>query len=142
MPQPLTPKQERFVQSYQQTGNASEAYRTAYRTERMKASTVQRNAHALVSEHSKIRARLEADRERARLESGVTVDAIASMLREDRELARELGQAAPAVAAAVHLAKLMGLYSDKSEVTTHVDTPADRAPDMDAIRKSLKALGE
>ena len=142
MQQPLTPKQERFVQGYVETGNASEAYRLAYKADRMKPQTVHQRAHELVTTHGKIRARIEAERERAREQSGVTVEVIASMLREDRELARELGQTAPAVAAAVHLAKLMGLYSDKSDVTTHADTPADRAPDMDAIRKSLKALGE
>ena len=46
---PLTQRQEKFCLKYIECGNASEAYRTAYSTERMKPETVQRAAHRVMS---------------------------------------------------------------------------------------------
>ena len=54
----LTAKQESFVVAYVETGNASEAYRRAYDTGRMRPATINRNAHALVR-HSKVAARIQ-----------------------------------------------------------------------------------
>jgi len=54
----LTPKQETFCLVYQETGNASEAYRLAYDTRKMKAETVNRNAKAML-DHNKIATRIE-----------------------------------------------------------------------------------
>ena len=54
----LTLKQEKFCQEYMDTGNATEAYRRVYSTSRMKSTTVNRNAKALL-DHSKISARIE-----------------------------------------------------------------------------------
>ncbi len=42
----LTPKQEKFVQEYLLSGNATEAYRKAYATGKMKPTTINRNAKA------------------------------------------------------------------------------------------------
>lgn len=53
----LTPKQENFCIYYLETGNASEAYRRAYDTSKMKAETINRNAKAL-TDNNKIIARL------------------------------------------------------------------------------------
>lgn len=44
----LTPKQENFCLAYLETGNASEAYRRAYNTARMKTATIQRKAKELL----------------------------------------------------------------------------------------------
>ena len=41
----MTPKQENFARLYVETGNASEAYRRAYDTGRMKPETINNNAH-------------------------------------------------------------------------------------------------
>ena len=43
----LTPKQEAFCQAYIETGNASEAYRTAYAADRMKPEAVHVQAFKL-----------------------------------------------------------------------------------------------
>lgn len=40
----LTPKQEKFCQEYMKTGNASEAYRRAYNTKRMKDNSIHQKA--------------------------------------------------------------------------------------------------
>lgn len=45
----LTQKQERFAEAYVVTGNASEAYRRAYSTARMKAESIHTNAARLLS---------------------------------------------------------------------------------------------
>jgi phage terminase small subunit len=55
----LTLKQEKFCLEYIETGNASEAYRRAFNTERMKPETVNRNAKAMIDD-SKIATRLQA----------------------------------------------------------------------------------
>lgn len=46
----LTPKQDAFVLAYLETGNASEAYRRAYDTSRMKANTIANNAWRTVNQ--------------------------------------------------------------------------------------------
>jgi len=45
----LTPKQERFVQEYLATGNASEAYRRAYDAENMSSAVISVKACELPS---------------------------------------------------------------------------------------------
>ena len=54
----LTLKQEKFCLTYLETGNASEAYRTAYNTKSMKPATINRQAKALM-DNGKIAARIE-----------------------------------------------------------------------------------
>jgi phage terminase small subunit len=112
----MTPKQEKFCLLYRETGNASEAYRQAYDAAKMKPETVNRNAKALL-DNSKIATRLrelgQVDMER----HIVTADTIASMLKEDREFAREMETPSAAVTATMGLAKLYGLLTDKTEVT-------------------------
>lgn len=44
----LTIKQEAFCQAYIETGNASEAYRTAYAADKMKAEAIHVNASKLL----------------------------------------------------------------------------------------------
>lgn len=54
----LTVKQEKFVRKYLECGNASEAYRYAYDSARMKEETVNNAAYKLLQK-GEIRARLE-----------------------------------------------------------------------------------
>ena len=61
----LTPKQEKFCHIYLETGNASEAYRTAYSTDRMKPATIKRKAKFLL-DHEKIRTTIGQLREELR----------------------------------------------------------------------------
>ena len=112
----MTPKQEKFCLLYRETGNASEAYRQAYDAGNMAPATVNRKAKELL-DNGKITARLQelgqVDMER----HIVTADTIASMLKEDREFAREMETPSAAVTATMGLAKLYGLLTDKTEVT-------------------------
>jgi phage terminase small subunit len=59
MTKALTLKQENFCLAYIETGNASEAYRRAFNTERMKPETVNNKAYAMLKV-GEIRARLDA----------------------------------------------------------------------------------
>lgn len=54
----LTPKQETFCQKYLETGNATEAYRYAYNSQKMKPETITNAAYKLL-QRGDIRARIE-----------------------------------------------------------------------------------
>lgn len=56
-PPKLTPKQETFLAEYLKTGNATAAYRKAYDCSKMKDTSVNREAHALL-ENPKIASRV------------------------------------------------------------------------------------
>ena len=57
--------------------------------------------------------------------TAITVQRVTDMLIEDRELARELGQAGPAVAATNSVGKLYGMFVDKTEHTIKRAPPAE-----------------
>jgi phage terminase small subunit len=110
----LTPKQERFVQAYIETGNATEAYRRAYRSDSMKPATVNREAKALL-DNPKIAARLDEIRAMHLERHNLTIDDISRMLQEDRALARRLENPAAAVSATMGLAKLYGHLTNNGQ---------------------------
>ena len=64
----LTQKQENFILKYFECGNASEAYRHAYSTSKMKDKTINEQASKLLADH-KITARLKELREEAQAKS-------------------------------------------------------------------------
>ena len=75
MSRALTPKQERFCLAYVETGNASEAYRRAYRTENMKALTVNDGASKLLN-NPRIAHRVKELQRQAQKRTEVTIDGI------------------------------------------------------------------
>ena len=81
MSKPLTPRQEAFCNKYLETGNASEAYRYAYSTDRMKPETINNAAYKLLQK-GEIRARLAYLRENLAEAAGI------SALKVVRELER------------------------------------------------------
>ncbi|RWA80844.1 hypothetical protein [Mesorhizobium sp.] len=64
----------------------------------------------------------------------VTIESIARQLDEDRQLARELGQAGAAVNATMSKAKLYGLVTDRHEIESVVRKPL-REPERGAVRQ-------
>lgn len=108
----LTPKQEAFCLAYDETGNASEAYRRSYNASRMKPESVNRKAKEL-TDNVKIAARLGELRAGHVERHNVTIDDIRTMLLEDREFARKVAAASASVSATLGLAKLYGLLTDK-----------------------------
>ena len=69
----MTPKQERFVCLYVETGNASEAYRQAYNAGKMKAESINRKAKELL-DNGKIAARIAKLQATHRKRHEITVD--------------------------------------------------------------------
>lgn len=114
----LTPKQEAFCQSYIETGNASEAYRNAYDAQNMRPATINRNAKFLLDDN-KIATRIAQLKAIALERHKLTVDDIIRELEEARAIAMtgEKPQASAMVAATLGKAKVLGLITDKQEVT-------------------------
>ena len=110
----LTPKQEKFCQVYIETGNASEAYRQAYNTEKMKPESVNSKGYQLLQQ-VKITARLDELRAEHKKRHEITVDTLVAELEEARKLAFETEKAAAAVQATMGKAKLLGLVVEKQE---------------------------
>jgi len=110
--QTLTQKQQDFCQRFIETGCASKAYRSAYDAQNMQASTINEEASRLLG-NPKIAARISEMQTAHRERHDLSVDMLTRMLLQDRELAREKGQAGASVRAASELAKLHGLYPEK-----------------------------
>lgn len=106
----LTQKQENFCLAYIESGNASEAYRTAYKTDRMKPVTINRKATELMA-HGIITARIAELRIPIMERHKVTVDSLLLELEEARQVAlsAEVPQSSAAVTATMGKAKLCGL---------------------------------
>jgi hypothetical protein len=124
----LDPVRERFVQEYHQHSNASEAYRAAKpKATKWKPETVHVKACNMLKE-DKVQVRLHELQQRSAAKHEITVDTITAMLKEDRDLARQNAQSGAAVTAAMGLAKLHGLITEKREVK-HVTGVEDLADD-------------
>ena len=108
----LTPKQEKFCLVFIETGNASEAYRQAYDTEKMKESSINRKA-VEVLENVKITARLDKIRGIHAERHNITVDKLTGMFMASYHLALETKNPGAAVTAITGLGKLHGLMTDR-----------------------------
>lgn len=111
----LTPKQEKFCLVYIETGNASEAYRQAYSTGRMKEETVWRNAKALV-DNNKVATRLEELRAPVIEKAQITLESHLDELKVLRDLAKADLKWTPAIQAETNRGKAAGLYTEKIAV--------------------------
>lgn len=132
----LTPKQEAFCQRYQETGNASEAYRLSYNAKAMKPETVNRSAKELL-DNRKIAARLEELRAAVQTAHGVTIASLLAELEEARGVARGREQAAAMVQATMGKAKLAGL--DRDPDVDDTPTPAAVRVEVVSGRKHAQA---
>lgn len=114
----LTPKQEAFCRGYMENGgNASEAYRAAYDAKEMKPATINREAAAL-TDNPKVTTRLAQLQRAAAERNQVSVDSLVAELEEARAKAQADSKGAAAmVSATVAKAKILGLLTDKTEVT-------------------------
>jgi phage terminase small subunit len=113
----LTLKQENVCLAYLETGNASEAYRQAYRAGKMKPETVNRKAVDLL-ENGKITARLQELRQPAVEAAQVTLEGHLRQLADLRDKAIEAQQYSAAIVAEHHRGKAAGLYVERSENVT------------------------
>lgn len=135
----LTVKQEKFCQKYVETGNASEAYRYAYDTSRMKPESVNRKAKD-ATDHVKISARVAELRAVHAKRHQITVEKLLDELEEARTaaLSAETVQASAATAATMGKAKLLGM--DK-QIIDHQSSDGSMSPLTRAQRSLIdKAL--
>ena len=128
----LTIKQEKFAQAYVETGNASEAYRTAYpRSQNWKPTSVEVNASKMLAD-TKVLLRIEQLRSEHRARHDVTIDSLTEDARDAIELAKIEGSPAAYVSAITLIAKLHGLLTEK-----HAVTGKDGAPLIPGIIKRV-----
>ncbi len=118
----LTEKQRRFVAEYLTDCNAKRAAIAAGYSKRSAYSLGQR----MVKHYPAVVAAIEAGQKSFSERLGVTRETIAAQLDEDRQLAREVGQAGAAVAASTAKAKLFGLMLDRHEHTGRDGGPIQR----------------
>jgi len=109
----ITIQQEKFCQTFVETGNAAEAYRQAYPgSERWKAKSVHEAASKLCAKVAPRIAEIQAEHRKIH---DVTVE---SMVREFDELAQQAvdaGQFGPAVTAKTKKAELFGLFREHNK---------------------------
>lgn len=128
----LTIKQEAFCQAYIETGNASEAYRTAYAADKMKPEAVHVNASKLL-DNAKVALRVKELQGEIKQRHNVTVDSLLAELEEARQkaLSAETPQSSAAVAATMGKAKLVGL--DK-QIVDHTSSDGSMTPKPTTIQ--------
>lgn len=125
---PLTQKQEAFALAYVETGNASEAYRRAYDAGKMKPETVTKRASELLA-NGEVTGRVQQLQAATVERHEITVDDLIRELEEARTAAsnQEKPQAAAMVAATLGKAKLLGMLTDKTELTGKDGGPVDHS---------------
>ena len=117
---PLTPKQEKFAQLYVELGNASEAYRKAYRAKKMKPASVHRMAKALL-DHLKVASRIAELRSDLQERHEITVDGQCAKLEKVFKIHHDNSfSASAAVSAVMGQSKLAGLIVDKQKLDANV----------------------
>ena len=110
----LTPKQEAFCLAYIETGNASEAYRSAGYSTKATAKTINEAASRLLKD-CKISARVDELKAAHVERHNVTIDTLLAELEEARGIALGalIPQSSAAVSASLGKAKLLGLLTEK-----------------------------
>ena len=106
----VTEQQEKFCRVFVETGNASKAYRQAYKSDRKNANTVAVDASRLLDKPN-VNRRIGQLREVHQKRHNVTVDSIVAELEEARQMALNAAtpQTSAAVAASMGKAKVYGL---------------------------------
>lgn len=101
-------KQEKLAQELAKGKSATEAMEAAGYSDPRNSTRLTKN--------NEIRARVIELQERSAAKVEITVEILTKMLKDDRDLARELGQASAAVSAVDKLGRLHGLVIDKKEI--------------------------
>lgn len=104
----LTQRQEAFCLAFIETGNASEAYRRAYKPKHMSAKSVHEKASHILAE-GKVQARVAELRAPMIARAQYGLERAMEEAETARRLAMLMGQAAAAVSAVALKAKLNGL---------------------------------
>jgi phage terminase small subunit len=122
----LTAKQEAFCLAYLETGNASEAYRDAYRVKPgTKPESVHRAAKGVL-DNAKIASRLDELRAPVREKAMLTLENHLERLNHLSNMAEQAGQFGPAIKAEESRGKAAGLYVERIEHGGEIITKIER----------------
>ena len=126
----LTPKREKFAQSYVELDCGAAAYREAFSTKNMSDKSVWEHASRLLKD-VKVRARVEELKAEHRKRHNLTVDDLLGELEEARVAAMtcEKPQAAAAVGATMGKARILGLDKQVLEHQNAAVTVVVNRPD-------------
>ena len=122
MSQKLTQKQEDFCLAYIETGNATEAYRRAYKPKTANQNSLWRMANRIL-DNVKVKSRIEELREPARKKAMLTLEDHLSKLQELRDLAVQKENYNAAITAEHKRGLAAGLYVEKRELTGKGGSP-------------------
>lgn len=112
----LTPKQEKFAQLVASGTNQSEAYRQVYNVTKMNGSTINREAHELAQNHN-VATRIKELQKPIIEAHQYTLESYVKRMNEVAEMAFEQGQTAAGVKALENVGKVLGLYTNKTELS-------------------------
>ena len=124
----LTPKQEKFCLAYLETGSASEAYRLAYETRKMKPETVNKKAYEL-TQNGQITARLSELKKPVIEKAQLTLETHLERLDHLSRAAEAAEQYGAAITAETNRGKAAGLYTTKIETDQPLIVNVNRAID-------------
>ena len=133
----VTEQQEKFCRVFVETGNASEAYRQAYKSDRKSANSVAVDASRLLDKPN-VLLRIDQLRQVHAKRHNVTVDSLVAELEQIKQiaLAAETPQTSAAVSAVMGKAKLTGLDKQVVEMTGVINV-AISPEDVKAFRKAF-----
>lgn len=118
----VTAQEEKFSHAFVETGNASQAYRQSYKSDKMSANAIGVDASRLL-DRPRVALRIKQLREKHSVRHNVTVDSLISELEEARQAAlrAETVQASAATGATMGKAKLLGLDKQLIELSGEVN---------------------
>jgi len=137
----LTQRQEAFCLAFIETGNASEAYRRAYKPKHMSAKSVHEKASHILAE-GKVQARVAELRAPMIARAQYGLERAMEEAETARRLAMLMGQAAAAVSAVALKAKLNGLLvedrrNERRPLQDMDDAELDRQIERDATEARI-----
>ena len=137
----LTQRQEAFCLAFIETGNASEAYRRAYKPKHMSAKSVHEKASHILAE-GKVQARVAELRAPMIARAQYGLERAMEEAETARRLAMLMGQAAAAVSAVALKAKLNGLLvedrrNERRPLQNMDDAELDRQIERDATEAGI-----
>jgi hypothetical protein len=132
-------RHERFARAVIRTGVAARAYlKAGYSPTTRNALDV---SACQLLRRPKVQARIKELRKQMAARNRITMDSLIDDLREDRQLARKIGQPSAAIAATQLTAKLVGLLVDRKEEGQPGEF-AGLQSEADVIDKVRVELGE
>jgi phage terminase small subunit len=123
----LTQRQEAFCLAFIETGNASEAYRRAYKPKRMSAKSIHEKASHILAE-DKVQARVAELREAAAKSAGLTLEVHLAKLAELRDQAAAAEVYDAAIRAERHRGEASGFYPTGKAISVNFPLPSKSEP--------------